>query len=210
MPGLGRRSSESRSTVAAGERRGRPPRAGPAPPPRTRSRAGVWPPRCPPGRDRRRRLRECGITPLYSQGSVSSIAFTDDHRRTIVNRRLTMQKRPSRQPRPAYCPPESGRLPRVTLADPAADARLAAFAKAIGHPTRVRILRLLAGRDARMCCQFVDKLPLAQSTVSEHLHTPAAGLLRTHADGPRAGYCVVPSALRQLKQLLRDLYQGRV
>jgi len=57
-----------------------------------------------------------------------------------------------------------------------------------------------------MCSHLVDELPLAQSTVSEHLRIlRAAGLVRTSADGPRAGYCLVPSALRRLKQLLGDL-----
>jgi ArsR family transcriptional regulator len=104
------------------------------------------------------------------------------------------------------CPPEVPRTPRVRPDDPAADTQLAAFTKALGHPTRVRILRLLAARHARMCSHIVDELPLAQSTVSEHLRIlRAAGLVRTNEDGPRAGYCIVPSALRRLKQLLGDL-----
>ncbi len=65
---------------------------------------------------------------------------------------------------------------------------------------------MLASRDTRMCSHLVDELPLAQSTVSEHLRVlRAAGLIRTHDQGPRAGYCLVPSALQQLKQLLKDL-----
>jgi ArsR family transcriptional regulator, arsenate/arsenite/antimonite-responsive transcriptional repressor len=52
----------------------------------------------------------------------------------------------------------------------------------------------------------VDELPLAQSTVSEHLRIlRGAGLIRTSSAGPRGGYCLVPSALKQLKQLLKDL-----
>lgn len=51
----------------------------------------------------------------------------------------------------------------------AADDELAVFAKAIAHPVRVRILRMLAKKEARMCSHIVDELPLAQSTVSEHL-----------------------------------------
>lgn len=108
--------------------------------------------------------------------------------------------------RAACCPPESASGPPLRPEDPAADARLASFAKALGHPTRVRILRLLAARDSQMCCRLVDELPLAQSTVSEHLRIlRAAGLVRTSGTGPRDGYCLVPSALKQLKQLLKDL-----
>jgi DNA-binding transcriptional ArsR family regulator len=107
---------------------------------------------------------------------------------------------------PACCPADDAELPPLHRDDPAADARLAAFAKALGHPTRVRILRLLAARDSRMCCHLVDELPLAQSTVSEHLRIlRAAGLVRTSGTGPKGGYCLVPGAVKQLKHLLKDL-----
>ena len=85
----------------------------------------------------------------------------------------------------------------------AADAELAAYAKAIGHPVRVRILRMLAHKEARMCSHIVDELPLAQSTVSEHLRIlRSAGLVRANDERPRVGYCIVPSALHRLKALL--------
>lgn len=80
---------------------------------------------------------------------------------------------------------------------------MASFAKAIGHPVRVRILRMLARKEARMCSHIVDELPLAQSTVSEHLRIlKASGLITANENGPRVGYCIVPSALRRLKALL--------
>ncbi len=89
---------------------------------------------------------------------------------------------------------------------PEADVELAAFAKALAHPTRVRILRLLAKKEARMCSHIVDELPLAQSTVSEHLRIlKASGLVRANESGPCVGYCVVPPTLRRLKQLLEAL-----
>lgn len=114
--------------------------------------------------------------------------------------------RRARTPAPGCCPPETGAGPKLRRDDPAADARLAAFARALAHPTRVRILRMLASQDAQMCRHLVDELPLAQSTVSEHLRIlRAAGLVRTSGAGPKGGYCLVPSALKQLKQLLKDL-----
>ena len=71
---------------------------------------------------------------------------------------------------------------------------------------RVRIVRILAARDTRMCSHLVDELPIAQSTVLEHLRIlRAAGLVRTSDAGPRGGYCLVVGALRPLKQLLTDL-----
>jgi ArsR family transcriptional regulator len=86
---------------------------------------------------------------------------------------------------------------------PEADVELAAFAKALAHPARVRILRLLARKEARMCSHIVDELPLAQSTVSEHLRIlRAAGLVRANESGPCVGYCIVPDQLQRLKQLL--------
>ena len=109
----------------------------------------------------------------------------------------------------ACCPPESpAALDRLAspVTDPAADEELAAFAKALGHPVRVRILRMLAGKDARMCSHIVDELPLAQSTVSEHLRIlRTAGLVQVNESGPRAGYCIVPSALKLLKALLQAM-----
>ena len=104
------------------------------------------------------------------------------------------------------CPPEGPRAAAL-LAAPvdgsAADEELAAFAKAIGHPTRVRILRMLARKEARMCSHIVDELPLAQSTVSEHLRIlRSAGLIQANENGSRVSYCIVPSALKRLKALL--------
>ena len=100
---------------------------------------------------------------------------------------------------PAPVPVETA----APISGPQADEELAAFAKAIAHPIRVRILRMLARREARMCSHIVDELPLAQSTVSEHLRIlRSAGLVRANESGPRAGYCIVPSALQRLKALL--------
>jgi ArsR family transcriptional regulator, arsenate/arsenite/antimonite-responsive transcriptional repressor len=88
----------------------------------------------------------------------------------------------------------------------ASDIALAAYARALGHPVRVRILRMLARKQPRMCCHIVDELPLAQSTVSEHLRLlKSAGLVRANENGPRVSYCVVPEALVQMKTLLGDL-----
>ena len=89
---------------------------------------------------------------------------------------------------------------------PAADEELAALAKALGHPARVQIMRLLVRRNACICGDIVDELPLAQSTVSQHLKVlKEAGLIRGEIDGPRVCYCVEPRALRRLKALVGSL-----
>lgn len=90
-----------------------------------------------------------------------------------------------------------------TLEGPEADEQLAKLAKAIGHPARVRILRLLSRKEARVCSQIVDELPLAQSTVSEHLRIlKEAGLVRCSQDGMRVGYCIDFDGLRRLKAMV--------
>ena len=107
---------------------------------------------------------------------------------------------------PDCCPPENGKAVarlQAPLDGPSADQELAMFAKAIAHPVRVRILRMLDRKQARMCSHIVDELPLAQSTVSEHLRIlRSAGLVQANDTGPRVSYCIVPSALRRLKALL--------
>jgi ArsR family transcriptional regulator len=87
-----------------------------------------------------------------------------------------------------------------------ADEELSALAKALGHPARVQIMRLLVRREACVCGDIVDELPLAQSTVSQHLKVlKEAGLIRGDIDGPRVCYCVEPRALRRLKALVGSL-----
>lgn len=87
-----------------------------------------------------------------------------------------------------------------------ADEELAELAKALGHPARVQIMRLLVRRSACVCGDIVDVLPLAQSTVSQHLKVlKEAGLIRGEIDGPRTCYCVEPRTLRRLKALMGSL-----
>jgi ArsR family transcriptional regulator len=87
-----------------------------------------------------------------------------------------------------------------------ADEELAVLAKALGHPARVQIMRLLVRREACICGDIVDELPLAQSTVSQHLKVlKEAGLIRGEIDGPRVCYCVEPRTLRRLKALVGSL-----
>ncbi len=86
---------------------------------------------------------------------------------------------------------------------PEADEELALLAKAVGHPARVRILRILSRKEARVCSEIVGELPLAQSTVSEHLRIlKEASLIRAREDGPRVGYCINYRVLRRLKALV--------
>jgi ArsR family transcriptional regulator len=71
------------------------------------------------------------------------------------------------------------------------DQSLAAFAKAISHPARIAILTVLARKNECICGEIVEILPLAQSTVSQHLkELKNAGLINGSVDGPRSCYCI--------------------
>ena len=84
--------------------------------------------------------------------------------------------------------------------------QMAALAWAIAHPARVRIVRLLISRNACVCGEIVDEMPLAQSTVSQHLKIlKEAGLVQGEVDGPKVCYCINPEKLAALKSLVASL-----
>ena len=88
----------------------------------------------------------------------------------------------------------------------AADEELAALAKALGHPVRVAIVRMLAKRGECVCGQIVEVMPLAQATVSQHLKVlKDAGLVQGEVDGPRTCYCVSPEAVKKFLKLAAAL-----
>ena len=103
------------------------------------------------------------------------------------------------------CPGEDTELVLTAGRNLDADDELARYAKALGHPARVKILRILSRQSECMCGQMVAELPLAQSTVSQHLKIlKLAGLIQGEIDGPRVRYCIAPNALRRLKSLVKD------
>lgn len=85
------------------------------------------------------------------------------------------------------------------------DERLGELTKALGHPVRVRILKTLT--DAGCCVgDLVDQIPLAQSTISQHLRVlKDAGLVLGTVDGPRRCYCTNPAALQELAAAITAL-----
>jgi ArsR family transcriptional regulator, arsenate/arsenite/antimonite-responsive transcriptional repressor len=81
------------------------------------------------------------------------------------------------------------------------DRTLAMMAKALAHPARIKVLRVLNARQVCVTGDIVDQLELAQSTVSEHLRLlREAGLIRGVTDGPRTRYCIDAAGLAVLKQ----------
>lgn len=82
------------------------------------------------------------------------------------------------------------------------DAQLARLAAALGHPARVAIVRFLQDKGECICGEIVDVLPLAQSTVSQHLKVlKEAGWIMGETDGPRTCYCINPDALQRFQSL---------
>jgi DNA-binding transcriptional ArsR family regulator len=88
-----------------------------------------------------------------------------------------------------------------SIAAPETEARTVAMLRAIAHPARFRIVKLLAERQACVCGDLVDELPLAQSTVSEHLKVlKDAGIIRGTIEGPNTCYCLEPAAMAWLNR----------
>jgi ArsR family transcriptional regulator len=95
---------------------------------------------------------------------------------------------------------------RGSAAPTESDESLATLAKALAHPARVAILRLLLEHGECICGDIVGSLPLAQATVSQHLKVlKEAGLIRGEIDGPRVCYCVDPAAVKRFKSLISSL-----
>ncbi|MCM2563330.1 metalloregulator ArsR/SmtB family transcription factor [Lutimaribacter sp. EGI FJ00015] len=87
-----------------------------------------------------------------------------------------------------------------------ADKKMAAVAKALGHPARLRILRLVARTPGCIGGDIVDVIGLAQSTVSEHLRIlKDAGVIEGQIDPPRVCYSLSPGALLPLSSLIDEL-----
>ena len=86
------------------------------------------------------------------------------------------------------------------------DEGLAQLAWAVAHPARVRLLRLLIAKSACVCGELVELMPLAQSTVSQHLKIlKEAGLVKGEVDGPKVCYCVNRDGRARLKELVAGL-----
>lgn len=89
------------------------------------------------------------------------------------------------------------------------DDALARAARALAHPARIRIVRLLAAQTECRGADVFSELPLAQSTISEHLRVlKEAGLVTSHAVGTSMVYCLVPDALEDIALAVEELVRG--
>lgn len=72
-----------------------------------------------------------------------------------------------------------------------AEVQIAKFAKALSHPARAAIIRLLLQKQSCVCGDIVEDLPIAQSTVSQHLkELKNMGLIQGSLNGPKSCYCI--------------------
>ena len=93
------------------------------------------------------------------------------------------------------------------VADTPDDDALAALAKAVAHPARVRILRFLAEQRACITGDIVVELDLAQSTVSQHLKVLSdAGLVSVDVQGTRHVYGLNAAGIAALRDYLDTLW----
>lgn len=94
---------------------------------------------------------------------------------------------------------------------PSEDIKIARFAKAFGHPARIAILRHLAS--LQTCCfnEISKALPLADSTVSQHLsELKNAGLIQGSFDPPRVQYCINYENWKIARKYLKEFTKIKV
>ncbi len=83
---------------------------------------------------------------------------------------------------------------------------VARFCKALAHPARITIIKLLLTKDSCVCGDIVKELPLAQSTVSQHLkELKQAGLIQGNITPPRVKYCIQKETWQSLQESLKKL-----
>ena len=90
--------------------------------------------------------------------------------------------------------------------------RLAELSKGLAHPARVEIVRILENKPLEercICGDIVSALPLAQSSVSQHLKVlKETGWIQGEIDGPRVCYCTVEGIMEYYLALLRRALKG--
>jgi DNA-binding transcriptional ArsR family regulator len=85
---------------------------------------------------------------------------------------------------------------------------LAEFARVLSHPARLAILQTIAKKKECICGEIVEDLPLAQSTVSQHLkELKAIGLIQGEVEGLKSCYCINWKKLDEMNNLLNNFYK---
>ena len=80
----------------------------------------------------------------------------------------------------------------------------ARYAKALGHPVRVYVIQLLSSQTCCYSGDLSEELPIAKSTLSQHLkELKDAGLIQGEIEAPRIKYCLNKENWEEAKRLLR-------
>ena len=86
------------------------------------------------------------------------------------------------------------------------DIKLAELAKALSHPARIAIIRTLAEKNMCICGEIVEVLPLAQSTVSQHLkELQKVDLIVGEIEGPKSCYCINWKKINEFAEHIQTL-----
>lgn len=84
---------------------------------------------------------------------------------------------------------------------------MARIAKAMGHPTRIEMLLFLASRESCFFGDVHDELPIAKSTVSQHLkELKDAGLIQGEIEAPKVRYCIHKENWETARKLFAELF----
>jgi len=84
--------------------------------------------------------------------------------------------------------------------------KIANIAKALGHPARIAIIEHLLKVNACICSDIVEEIPLAQSTISQHLkELKKAGLIKGNIEGTSICYCLEETTFALLKQYFANI-----
>ncbi len=91
----------------------------------------------------------------------------------------------------------------------ATENRLAKYAKALAHPARIAILKILAKKATCICGDIVDELPLSQSTVSQHLkELKDAGLIHGEIEGAKVCYCINDKEWKTAQAFINQIFDS--
>jgi len=83
---------------------------------------------------------------------------------------------------------------------------LAKIFKALGHPTRVKIVEHLIKINSCVCGEIVSIFPFSQSTISQHLKLlKESGIVHGEIEGPKTCYCVDFDVLNKFKKYVSNL-----
>ena len=86
---------------------------------------------------------------------------------------------------------------------------LASITKALGHPARIAIIQFLIKSKSCVCSDIVDELPLAQSTVSQHLkELKKVGLIKGNIEGPNVCYCIDQKVWSKARKAVGELFES--